>query len=144
MSLAASLRKFKADRVQALPARIVRETVEEFSHQLVTDWSPLGNPELWKSTPPANYRPGNFRSSWFLSIGAPSFETTDATTEREAHHMERLSDFRTGETINLSNSADHAGALNGGHSSQAPVGITPVGTAEFGPMAYAVARRLSQ
>lgn len=142
MSLAATLRRFKQERMEELPARIVTETVREFGDSLVTDWSPLGNPELWKSAPPADYRPGNFRSSWFLSIGAPSTETTESTTDREVHHMERLSDFRTGETISLSNSADHASSLEAGHSSQAPTGIM-WSAMEFEGIAYSVARRLS-
>lgn len=143
MSLAADLRRFKKERVQELPARIVTETVREFGGTLVNDWSPIGQPETWKSAPPADYRPGNFRSSWFLSIGAASGERTEATDQQEVHHLERLADFKVGETIYLGNGADHAGALESGHSQQAPVGIMTVGQAEFSPMAYAVARRIA-
>lgn len=123
--------------------RIVRETVLEFGEQLVTDWTPLGNPELWKSPPPADYRPGNLQSSWFFSVGTPSTETTDRTDIRAINGLDRLPQDAAGQTLYYANSADHASSIEGGHSSQAPVGIMSVGQAEFSPMAYAVARRIA-
>jgi len=143
MSLAASLRRFKADRVQALPARIVRETVEEFGERLVTDWTPLGNPELWKSPPPAEYRPGNLRSSWFFGVGSPSTERTERTDGRQINGLGALADVKAGDAVYLANSADHAGSIEAGHSSQAPTGIM-VNAMEFEGIAYAVARRIAR
>lgn len=137
-----TLRRFKREKVQALPARIVAETVREFSGSLVSEWTPYGQPELWKSPPPADYRPGNLQSSWFLGIGTASTETTTATDRREVHHMERLSDFRIGEPVFLSNSAPHAGSIEGGHSQQAPAGIL-VNAFEFEGIVHRVAGRLS-
>lgn len=142
--LVATLRKFKRERVQELPTRIVVETVREFSDQLVRFWSPYGDPALWKAPPPADYVPGNFRSSWFLSIGAPSGETTTATNhDQEPWHMERLNDFKPGEGVYLANNAPHASSLEAGHSEQAPVGIM-VNAMEFPGIAYNVARRLAR
>lgn len=141
MGLADTLRRFKRERVQELPTSIVRETVREFGESLVTDWTPYGQPELWKAPPPADYRPGNLQSSWFLSIGSPSTETTAATDSREVHNLERLADFKAGERVYLANNAPHAGAVEGGHSTQAPTGIL-VNAMEFEGMAYAVAARL--
>lgn len=142
MGLAADLRRFKRERVQDLSARIVRETVREFSDSLVTEWTPYGQPETWKAPPPADYRPGNLQSSWFLSIGAASTETTSATDHREVHHLDRLADFKAGDRIYLSNSAPHAGAVEGGHSGQAPAGVLVNGPLEFERMAHQVAGRL--
>lgn len=142
MPFATRLAAFKRDRVQRDGTEIVRRTVLEFADAVVTQWSPYGDPTLWKSPPPAGYVPGNFQSSWFLAVGAPSGETTDATNHREAHHIGRLADFKLGETIYLTNSAAHAGALEAGHSTQAPVGIM-WSAQEFSPMAAAVARRVA-
>lgn len=142
MGLVDTLKRFKKERVQEQSARIIVATIREFGGQLVTEWTPYGDPTLWKAPPPADYRPGNLQSSWFLSIGGPSTETTDATTHREVHHIERLADFRAGETVSLSNSAPHAGAIEGGHSSQADGGIL-INAFEFEPIAYSVARRIS-
>jgi len=143
MSLVADLKRFKRERVQELPSRIVAETVREFSDRLVRQWSPYGDPALWKAPPPADYRPGNFRSSWFLSIGAASGETTAATDhDQEPWHMERLTDFRAGESVFLSNNAPHASSLEFGHSIQAPNGIM-VNAIEFDGIANGVARRIA-
>lgn len=142
--LVSTLKRFKAEKVQALPTRIVRETVEEFSDSLVRQWSPYGDPALWKAPPPIDYQPGNFRSSWFLSIGAASGETTEATNhDQEPWHMERLADAKAGERIYLSNSAPHASSLEFGHSTQAPGGIM-VSAMEFEGIALSIAGRLSR
>jgi hypothetical protein len=140
MGLASDLRRFKANRVQALSRQIVAETVREFGSSLVTEWSPIGEPETWKAPPPADYRPGNFRSSWFLSVGAPTGETTEATDQREVHHLDLLNGLKVGETVHLCNSAPHASSLEYAHSAQAPAGIM-VNAIEFEPLAYNVARR---
>lgn len=142
MSLGATLRRFKTERVQALPTRIIQETVREFSDQLVTVWSPYGNPELWKSPPPADYKPGNFRSSWFFTIGAPTGATTDATDKTEPNGIGALSGAKAGDALYLSNNAPHASAIEAGHSRQALQGVLP-NAIEFEGIAYNVTRRLA-
>ncbi|WP_374470305.1 hypothetical protein [Phenylobacterium sp.] len=142
-SFAAQLRHFKRERVEKLPAEIVARTVREFAQSLVTDWTPYGQPEFWKAPPPADYRPGNLQSSWFLSIGAPTAETTTATDHREAHNLGLLQDFRAGPSVYLCNSAPHASAIEHAHSWQAPNGLM-VNAHEFEGIAYTVARGLSQ
>lgn len=142
MGLAAELRRFKRERVQALPARIVAETVRKFAGSLVADWTPYGQPETWKSPPPEGYRPGNLQSSWFLAIGDVSTERTEETDHREVWHMERLADLTAGERVTLSNSAPHASSIEAGHSAQAPVGIL-VNAMEFEPIVYTIARRIA-
>lgn len=143
MSLGATLRRFKTERVQALPTRIVQETVREFSDQLVRFWSPYGDPALWKAPPPADYKPGNFRSSWFFSVGSPSATKTEATDHDQAPWgIEGLGEIKAGDRLYLSNSADHAGALEACHSEQAPTGIM-VNSLEFEGIAYNITRRLA-
>lgn len=122
--------------------RVVRETVLEFGGSLVTEWTPYGDPTSWKSSPPADYRPGNLQSSWFLSVDQPSAETTNATDRRTLHGVERLPDHPAGTLIYISNNAPHAGAIEYGHSSQAPGGIM-VSAQEFEGIANGIARRLS-
>lgn len=143
MGLVADLKRFKRDRVQALPARIIAETVREFGDSLVTKWSPLGDPDSWKAPPPKDYRPGNFRSSWFLSIGAPTGETTQATDERQVHNLAALDGLKGGEPVFVCNSADHASALEHGHSRQAANGLM-VYRGEFTGIAYGLAGRFAR
>lgn len=139
MGLAMGTRKFREKAMTKLDT-IVREVVLEFGDQLATDWTPLGNPELWKSPPPADYRPGNLQSSWFFSVGAPSSETTDRTDIRAINGLDRMPKHPAGTKLYLSNSAPHASSIEAGHSTQAPVGIMWAAQ-EFSPMVAAIAGR---
>ena len=139
MGLAAGVRKHRLAALSKLD-RIVRESSLEFADRLVAEWTPFGNPELWKSPPPADYRPGNLQSSWFLSVGAPSRETTERTDIRKMNHLDRLPEA-AGSKVYYSNSAPHASAIEGAHSSQAPAGIMWAAQ-EFSPMVAAIARRV--
>jgi len=146
MGFTDTMKRFKTEKVQGLANHIVRETVQTFADSLVTatqfngPWTPYGDPALWKAPPPADYRPGNLRSSWFLSIGSPSSETTERTDILRVNHLDRLPENPAGERIFLSNSAPHVGAIEGGHSQQAPVGIM-VNAAEFVPMVNFITRQ---
>ena len=138
MGLALGIRKHNQKALPALD-RIVHDSSVEFADRLVTEWTPLGAPETWKAPPPADYRPGNLQSSWFLSVGAPSNETTARTDIRVINHLDRLPE-KAGSKVYFSNSAPHAGAIEGGHSNQAPVGIMWA-AGEFSPMVAVIARR---
>jgi hypothetical protein len=149
MGLGADLRAFKAKNFDGRANRIVRETVLTFAESLVTTtpfngpWTPYGDPALWKHPPPADYVPGNARSSWFLSIGSPSGETTERTDILRVNHLDALPEKPAGLKVYISNSAPHIGALETGHSQQAPVGIL-VNAAEFTPMVNFIARQVGQ
>jgi hypothetical protein len=142
MGLAADLRRFKTKAIGNLDA-VVAGTVREFGESLVTDWTPFGDPALWKAPPPADYRPGNLQSSWFYSPDHASAARTEATDVRAVNDLDDLPLHPAGRRHYFSNSADHATAIEAGHSSQAPVGIMTVGQSEFAPLAYAVARRVA-
>ena len=141
MGLGLGIRKHNQKALPALD-RIVRETTLEFADRLATEWTPLGNPELWKSPPPADYRPGNLQSSWFFSVGAPSRATTERTDIRAVNDLDQLPE-KAGQKVYFSNSAPHAGKIETGHSHQAPNGIMWAAL-EFSPMAATIARRIAQ
>ncbi len=137
MGLAAGTRAYGAKAMDRLDD-IVRTTILRFSDSLVTDWTPLGDPVLWKHPAPADYVPGNLRSSWFYSVGAASGETTERTDVQAMNGLERMPAHPAGEKHYLSNSARHATSIEAGHSSQAPVGIMWAAM-EFEPLVYRVA-----
>lgn len=147
LTLGADLRRFKARAIGNVHA-VVRETVETFAESLVAPtqfngpWTPIGMPETWKSPPPADYRPGNARSSWFLTLGAPSSEKTERTDIQAVNGMGRLTEKPAVQRIFFTNNADHITSLEAAHSHQAPTGIL-VNAAEFAPMAYSIARRIA-
>lgn len=118
---------------------IVRETIRTFGGRLVNEWTPLGDPLLWKSPPPADYRPGNLQSSWFYSPVRPSGETTEATNQRRVHGLDRIPAAALGIRHYLSNNAPHALPIERGHSSQAPAGIL-WSAMEFEPTVRTLAR----
>lgn len=120
---------------------VVSETVKEFGSRTVHDFTPLGDPTLWKSAPPADYRPGNLQSSWFYSEGRLTGATTDAVNAREVHNLDAMPKDAAGRIHCLSNSAPHATAIEYGHSSQASAGIL-VNAQEFSFLANAIARRV--
>ena len=132
--------KVRAHRLKAMDKAevIVRESLETFGGRLVTDWTPLGDPLLWKAPPPADYRPGNLQSSWFYSAGRPSNQATEAVNDRRVHGLEDLTSPLLGKRHFFSNSAPHAGAIEAGHSTQAPVGIL-WSAMEFGPIVRSIA-----
>ena len=101
-----------ADAVRAHKAKafdkantIVKETIETFGGRLVNEWTPLGDPLLWKAPPPADYKPGNLQSSWFYAPSRPSGETTEATNERHVHGLDRMPASALGIRHYLSNNA---------------------------------------
>ncbi|MDP1599016.1 hypothetical protein [Phenylobacterium sp.] len=140
MGLALGIRSHAAKAMGTVDT-VVRETVLEFADRLTTEWTPFGNPELWKSPPPADYRPGNLQSSWFFSVGAPSRATTERTDIRAVNDLDQLPEH-AGQKVYLTNNAPHAGAIEDAHSSQAPIGIMWA-AGEFSPMAATIARRHS-
>lgn len=138
MGLADLVRAHKAKAMTQAETVVVR-SLEVFGDRLVKDWTPLGDPLLWKAPPPADYKPGNLRSSWFYSQSAPSNQTTTATADREVHGLEGARNDPLGKRHFFSNSAAHAGAIESGHSSQAPVGIL-WSAIEFDPIVRALAQ----
>lgn len=120
---------------------IVKETITTFGGRLVKEWTPLGDPLLWKSPPPADYRPGNLQSSWFYAPNRPSTETTEATNDRRVHGLDRLPASALGVRHYLSNNAPHALPIERGHSSQAPNGIL-WSAMEFEPMVRTLSKAM--
>lgn len=135
-----ALKQYRAKTATNLDT-VVAETVKEFGSRTVHEFTPLGDPTLWKSAPPADYRPGNLQSSWFYSEGRPTSATTDAVNDREVHNLDAMPKDAAGRIHYLSNSAPHAASIEASHSSQAPAGIL-VNAQEFSFMANAIARRV--
>jgi hypothetical protein len=141
VTLGAQLRAFKAKSMDRVDT-IVRETTRTFAGSLVTEWTPLGDPLLWKNPPPADYKPGNLRSSWFLSFDQASTETTLRTDIQALNHAELLEGTVAGRKLYITNNADHAGAIENAHSTQAPIGIMWA-AGEFPNIAERIAKQVA-
>lgn len=97
--------------------------------------TPVGNPSIWKSKPPAGYVGGRLRANWVTTYGNPSFitrpgidKTGDATILKGQATIRRAP---AGETIYILNSLPYAIPVEFGHSSQAPAGMVRLTVAEF-------------
>jgi len=127
-----------AEFARAAPEQ-ARAVVRKVSIDLLTrvvQRTPVGNPTLWKSKPPAGYVGGRLRANWQTTFGAPSFATTaerdasgTATIMRGARTIQRA----YGEMdIYITNSLPYAIPVEYGHSQrQAPGGMVRITVTEF-------------
>ena len=82
--------------------------------------------ELAKATP---IDTGRAMAGWNATIGSPDYTEpgllSEGMTRKEAvsRGIERLDDFQLGNVFYISNGVPYIGALNGGHSDQAPSGF---------------------
>lgn len=115
----------------------------------VVQRTPVGNPSLWKSKPPAGYVGGRLRANWHTTFGAPSFKVTTerdqigaATIARGTSTIQRA----YGEMdIYITNSLPYAIPVEYGHSQkQAPAGMVRVTVTEFQSFVDARAREAAQ
>lgn len=126
-----------AEFAKAAPEQ-ARTVVRKVSQEVLTKVvmrTPVGNPSLWKSKPPAGYVGGRLRANWHATFGAPSFQVT---AERDPAGTATI--MRGTSTINraygdhdiyITNSLPYAIPVEYGHSKQAPVGMVRITVAEF-------------
>lgn len=91
--------------------------------------TPVGNPDLWESPPPAGYIGGTLRNSWHASRNAVSSEgarepDADAGgTGSESSVAAGTMGLELGDTFYLTNNMPYAQSVEDGWSSQAPQGM---------------------
>lgn len=95
--------------------------------------TPVGNPTIWKSSPPKGYIGGTLRNSWHCTTLKPSEQGVRSPSESGVDSLNSLaaiSGYDLGETIYLTNNAPYAYRVEFGWSSQAPAGMVRVSLAE--------------
>ena len=132
-SFALQLQKF-AEKAKANADLVVQKVTLDVARSVI-EKSPVGNPSLWKSPPPAGYVGGRFRANWMFGVGQ-----IDSTTTEEIDKTGRLTETRLAAAIRatkaggvtyLSNSLPYAIPLEYGHSGQTPGGMVRVTVSEF-------------
>lgn len=93
--------------------------------------SPVGNPALWASPPPAGYVPGTFKNSWVVSIGAEPSNTRrapDAGGSGSLADKSKLQELNANpyQIIHIGNDLPYAWHIETGWSKQAPSGVVAV------------------
>lgn len=139
LSLAAFAQK-APDKARTIVRRVAIETLSR-----VVMRTPVGNPSLWKSKPPAGYVGGRLRANWATSIGTPDLTVTVRIDKQGAATIQRGSAriaAADGERpIFIMNSLPYAREIEyEGHSRQAPAGMVRITVAEFQTMVDEIAR----
>lgn len=102
----------------------------------VVSRTPVGNPSLWKSKPPAGYVGGRLRGNWNVSFGAPDFKTTPVRDQSGGPTIGRgisiLTHWKGEADIYVMNSLPYVRTIEyEGHSRQAPAGMVRITVTEF-------------
>lgn len=108
--------------------------------------TPIGDPSLWASQPPANYVPGTLINNWFTSIGSQSTEGMRAQDKSAAGTLRQIasvSKLAPGEIVFFSNPSPHAFRIEfDSWSTQAPAGMTRLTANEWGQIVNEAARKV--
>lgn len=109
--------------------------------------TPVGNPSLWQSPPPAGYVGGRLRSNWNTGFGA---------VNRDEHGPDKSGRGSIGrgtlallqrpaeKDVYITNSLPYAIPVEYGHSTQAPAGMLRVTISQFNGLVTDVAKKESK
>jgi hypothetical protein len=121
-------KEFNQERLAVKKAleETVRVTAISLFSGVITS-SPVGNPSLWKNPKGAapGYSGGQFRSNWFLSLGAPSTKITESTKEENQRISEvnSIATSKYSSVYALTNNLPYAQRIENGWSSQSESGV---------------------
>ena len=111
--------------------RVARNIVIEVGARLVLR-SPVGNPSLWMSRPPAGYAGGSFRRNWQHGFGsAPTGELEGTGNVALGEMVSSVGNSPAAGVHYIANNLPYAMALENGHSTQAPQGMVSLTALEF-------------
>jgi hypothetical protein len=130
---AVSVAKF-VEKAKSAPEIVVRKVSMDLFTRIVMR-TPVGNPTLWKSSPPAGYVGGRARASWRIGINQfewvmdVRFDENGAATIAYAHV--ELARWKPDDTIYIGSRLPYIRPLEYGHSRQAPAGMVRLAVAEW-------------
>ena len=112
------------EKVIGLLDKVVKKTALTVDRELVLE-TPVGNPSLWQSAPPAGYVGGRARSNWLASINSPRTDAGAQTTRKGSDTVRsKMGSFKIAtDTIFITNNVPYIERLNNGWSTQAPIGF---------------------
>lgn len=121
-------------KAKAAPELVVRKVATEMLSSIVLR-TPVGNPSLWQSPPPAGYVGGRARASWRVGIGAipagDAINVDPSGTATIGRGMRALSSYKPGDTVWIVSRLPYIERLEYGHSTQAPRGMVRLTVAEW-------------
>lgn len=134
MSFTLDIKEY-ADKTGKDIVDIVQQTCAEVFTKIIID-TPVGNPELWKGSPPADYKPGALKANWQTSLNQKAMgrlDKKDKTGKRTVNRMLAMVKAYNGEgSVWMANNLSYANRIEYlGHSSQAPSGMVRVNLLAF-------------
>ena len=145
MTFTLELQKFAAKtgaKMDELVEDVVGYTITQIDKR-----SPVGNPALWKSPPPAGYVGGRFRGNWQLGVGTvPAGVVARVDPGGLATVTAAIGEIPTdaaGRVYFYVNNLPYAQRLEHGYSTQAPAGIVGLTLIDAGARAESTARELN-
>lgn len=114
-------------------ARQTVRLVAEMVGEEAVEASPVGKPETWKRPPPANYKPGAYKSNWKLKVdGIDDSFDPNRTSSFFVSGLENLPADPFGHRIYFSNAAPYAWRIEMDKwSPQTPQGVVGPVSLEF-------------
>lgn len=98
--------------------------------------TPVGNPDLWQSPPPPEYKGGTLRNAWRAAINSVSNDKGTAPDAGASHARgsvtSAISVMKGGDSFSMANNQPYAMKIEEGHSGQAPAGMVRITLAESG------------
>lgn len=129
--------------IEKLSADVVRKAAIELLDKIIIR-TPVGNPILWQSPPPAGYEPGQLRGAWTATLNSPANGTS---TDKDTGGSKTLAKAKAGiagyngkQNIYLTNNEPYAYRVEYGWSNQAPAGMTRVSVQSFDSILNKVVR----
>jgi len=114
--------------------QVVRGTLLDLSRRIVLR-TPVGNPSLWASAPPAGYTGGQAKGNWQASIGSPETGTTSTIDKSGSATLASINgktQSAPGNVWYLANNLPYIGRLEfDAWSTQATEGMVRVSLAEL-------------
>lgn len=115
-------------------------------HRDIVMATPVGNPKLWKSKPPAGYVGGRARASWGIGLnryGDMQVTAVDRDGNTTIHRAAaQLATYQPGDSIWIGSALPYIGRLEYGYSNQAPHGMVRVAIANWNNHLTAAIRSL--
>jgi len=143
MSFRDDIKRF-ADKTKAREDQVLRGTALDLASAIVLR-TPVGNPALWSSAPAKGYTGGTARANWFAGVNAPDTHTEETADKAGGATIGRVRASIAGahrrDTLYITNSLPYIGALENGHSTQAPAGMVSVVVTAFKRLLTARAKR---
>ena len=134
ITFTADLKAFAAKTNQNV-TDVIKEVAIDICTEVIHK-TPVGDPSLWKSSPPANYVPGRLKGNWQATFGSPSSYQLSIKDESGGATIEKMKSVITRwdgiNPIYFANNLPYAEIIEyGAHSTQAPQGMVRISIAQF-------------